>query len=362
MRSKNESFVKGYGEFRKIPGVEGYLVSNNGLVLESRTNTLIKQTNSNGYIVVPIKQKFTVNDKVLTKLVVYPVHRLVALAWVDNPDPVNKTDVNHIDGVKYNNYYKNLEWVTTAENTIHAHENNLSSASKQRTKCRIRDFETGEVIEFDGQNEATRHMGFDAPVNRRTLLPKMYGRLIKGRWEFRPEGDDRPWFYETRKNKVLSRYRLTVKKPDGSIEEFYDKTDVVKKFKLYNLAGNSFLNIYKFLIREFPNFQFIFEDAYEDYNHLTAPIPKSKLNISENRPLIAYNRELGYAMVFSSSRKCSEILGINRKLLYHFIDELKEIKGWLICVNDLELIEFHYFDDNFTSMRSKVKFPFKINQ
>lgn len=54
------------------------------------------------------------------------VHRLIALAFIPNPD--GKPQINHIDCNKKNNSISNLEWVTNTENHSHKMENGLNVA------------------------------------------------------------------------------------------------------------------------------------------------------------------------------------------------------------------------------------------
>lgn len=104
-------------EFRWISGYEGlYKVSNLGRILMvERVDSigrvlpeLIKSTRKGvgGYTIVTLNKE----GRKRTKL----VHRLVAIAFIPNPE--NKPSVDHIDGTRDNNVVENLRWVTAAEN------------------------------------------------------------------------------------------------------------------------------------------------------------------------------------------------------------------------------------------------------
>lgn len=141
-------------EYKNIPGYEGiYQISNYGNVKslgnnKSRKEKLLKlQSKTNGYLFVTLYKNGKHNS--------YLVHRLVAQVFI--PNPGNKPQVNHINGIKTDNNVKNLEWNTNTENVQHSHNTGLCENGIKAKSKPVLCTTTGEI--FESINEASRQTG-----------------------------------------------------------------------------------------------------------------------------------------------------------------------------------------------------------
>lgn len=139
-------------EWRKIEGFEGYEVSNIGGIrsLKSGATKRLKIYNRQGYHRVTLWGDGKRYDK--------GVHRLVAIAFIENP--LNKSQVNHKNGIKSDNRVKNLEWCTASENNRHkVYElNRLGSVRKPKPVYQI-SLDGRFIAKFDSLANASRAMG-----------------------------------------------------------------------------------------------------------------------------------------------------------------------------------------------------------
>lgn len=101
-----------------------YSVSNMGRVKNNETGMLIKPIKiAKGYVRVNLHLENGLRSEQL-------LHRLVAMAFIPNPE--DKPEVNHKNGIHNDNRLSNLEWVTGEENRRHAYETGLVKHKDER--------------------------------------------------------------------------------------------------------------------------------------------------------------------------------------------------------------------------------------
>lgn len=130
--------------WKRVSGYEDlYLINEYGVIMSQKNSRIIKPyVRGNGYACVHLSKNGEFNT--------VNVHRLVARHFVPNPHSFEV--VNHVDGVKTNNHYKNLEWCTHSNNIRHAWKNDLIKITEKSRKASSQNMIN--YIESGGRNKA----------------------------------------------------------------------------------------------------------------------------------------------------------------------------------------------------------------
>lgn len=157
-----------------------YDVSNLGRVRSRKgrqTIVLIQHSDRGGYPKVVLYASDSKSYKNCS------VHRLVALAFIPNLKCL--PEVNHIDGNKTNNYWANLEWVSTSDNQKHAFRLGLQKPRRGESNPRTK-VSNAQVVEIRAKYQQPSKSNLSGHV-RLIDLAEEYGlsfqhisRIVRG--------------------------------------------------------------------------------------------------------------------------------------------------------------------------------------
>lgn len=300
-------------EYRIIPSYADYSVSRDGKIKFVESDLILKQWLLDGYQIVDLPQGS------LTRTL--PVHRAVALAWVHNLNIDQFKIVNHLDGVKQNNWYENLEWTDYSGNNYHAVNNGLR---RDNINCKVRDFFNKQIYDFNSLAQAAEFMGLpkDAPLIR--LQPKKFGTLVNDRFEFRFCDDPTPWFYECRQERIPpSRYMVIAQDSSGQITETYSTKALLKDYQLYGSSSKAIPKLVEHAIQVHPDKVFAVRDSYTEENFRTTRNTERSVAIA-----IRAEHDNGGYVDFYSLTKCSAVFKVDRSSILNRLNTGQQLGDW----------------------------------
>jgi hypothetical protein len=158
--------------YKTVEGFENYEVSNFGFIRSKKSGKFLKGCpDKDGYLRINLYK-----TKIDRRFVF--VHRIVALAFIENPE--SKPQVDHIDNNEMNNNVVNLRWASHSENNRNT---KLQKNNKSGVKgvCWCQKYKKWRAhIHFNGKNITLGNFNTieEATKSRINAANKIYGEFV----------------------------------------------------------------------------------------------------------------------------------------------------------------------------------------
>jgi hypothetical protein len=115
-------------QFKELPEFPGYQIGNKGTILGKKGMPLSLRINEDGYY------RLSLHINLILKTI--NIHRLLALAWIPNPN--NEPCVDHINRNKQDNRVENLRWVSRSKNSENKEATHISLTQRGYYRVKIK--------------------------------------------------------------------------------------------------------------------------------------------------------------------------------------------------------------------------------
>jgi hypothetical protein len=313
-------------DWKDINNFDNYKISTFGNIRNKKTGRILKPANNGGYLYVGLS-----NIKTKT----FPLHRLVAKTFLENPE--NKGHVNHKDKNGLNNNLANLEWNTPKENNMHKSLGVIQTTNQNLGIWRV-DLKSGDKIEkYNSINLASKWI-FEQNLSENIHSIKssiscairgVYKTSFGFKWELDKDEDleNEIWKEINIENKDTSGYFVS------SLGRFKNKKGIIMKDYKPHHSGYVYIrvNIKKYALHRIVALTFIENSENKPFvNHIDGNKLNNKLDnlewvtCSENnlhahkigltkgskREIIQYDLEMNEIQKFNKIKDASVKLNI----------------------------------------------------
>ena len=278
--------------FRYLCGFGNYGVTEDGRVLNHKTNRWLGGETVKGYITLSLRA----DDGTVLQT---SRHRLVATLYVERRDPSHNV-VNHLNGVPGDDRAENLEWTTYKGNSQHAASLGISGKA---IAVSMRNPKTGETRHYPTATLAGMFVGLtkDAVLWR---LSCGENRVFPEGWQYRERNDSIPWSPETDEWWGRSVPVIVADLHTGKMQRFNKQSECAAFLGI----ALSTLNI-----SMTKGTQRVFKDRYLVKADDSSPWREVGDLLRENKvkqPVVAVEEATGKETIYASAKECADARGL----------------------------------------------------